>query len=254
MDVMTVVAHPNPNSFCHAILRRFASGLKDGGHTNDIVDLYAIRFDPVFKTRDFASYIHESMPPDMLEQMDLMKSILDFCGGPVQRFVAKRWLSGKTPLELVKIIRKQMPKDVVAQQQKLARAQGLAFISPLDWMSFPAMLKGWFERIFAPGFAYSLTPEGWRGSSAGRIPLLRHEKALVINTTHFKEDTYKGEFGKAMARITDDWGLRYPGVKKVEHVYFYGADVSDPETRRAWLDQAYQLGKDFEKPGTGSVL
>ncbi|MCK7499652.1 MAG: hypothetical protein MZW92_61570 [Comamonadaceae bacterium] len=32
----------------------------------------------------------------MLEQMDLMKSIMDFCGGPVQRFVAKRWLKGKS--------------------------------------------------------------------------------------------------------------------------------------------------------------
>jgi putative NADPH-quinone reductase len=48
-----------------------------------------------------------------------------------------------------------------------------------------------------------------------------------------------------MASIIDNWGLRYPGVKRVEHVYFYGADVSTPETRRAWLDQAYSLGRDF---------
>jgi NAD(P)H dehydrogenase (quinone) len=245
MNVMTVIAHPNPKSFCHAILRQFDAGLKEAGHSNDIVDLYSMKFDPVFKTRDFASYIHESMPLDMLEQMDLMKSIMEFCGGPAQRFVAKLWLKGKDPLELVKIIRNQMPKDVVAQQKRVTRAQGLAFISPNYWMNFPAILKGWFERVFAPGFAYSLTPEGWRGSSAGRIPLLRHEKALIINTTHFTEETYRGEFGKAMARVIDDWGLRYPGVKKVEHVYFYGADVSTPEMRQAWLDQAYRLGKDF---------
>ena len=245
MNIMTVIANPNPKSFSHAILQRFDAGLKNAGHTNDIVDLYAIRFDPVFRTRDFASYIHESIPPDMLEQMDLMKSIMDFAGGPVQRFVAKRWLGKKSPIELVKIIRKQMPKDVVDQQKRLARAQGLAFIAPNYWMSFPAILKGWFERVFGPGFAYSLTPEGWRGDSAGRVPLLRHEKALIINTTHFKEATYQGDFGKAMTRIIDDWGLRYPGVKKVEHVYFYGADVSSPETRRAWLEQAYRLGKDF---------
>ena len=219
--------------------------MKEAGHVNDIVDLYAIRFDPVFRTRDFASYIDESMPLEMLEQMDLMKSIMDFCGGPAQRIVAKAWLKGKTPLELVRIIRKQMPKDVVAQQKRLARAEGLAFISPNYWMNFPAILKGWFERVFSPGFAYSLTPEGWRGASAGRIPLLRHEKALVINTTHFKEETYQGDFGKAMARIIDDWGLRYPGVKKVEHAFFYGADVSTPEQRRDWLAQARRLGREF---------
>jgi NAD(P)H dehydrogenase (quinone) len=250
MHIVTVVAHPNPKSFCHAVLRQFDAGLREAGHTHDIVDLYAIRFDPVFKTRDYASYIDESMPLDMLEQMDLMKSIMDFCGGPVQRFVAKRWLKGKSPLELVKIIRNQRPKDVVAQQKRLARAQGLAFIAPNYWMNFPAILKGWFERVFAPGFAYSLTPEGWRGSSAGRIPLLRHEKALIINTTHFTEETYRGEFGKAMTTIIDDWGLRFPGVKKVEHVYFYGADVSTPETRRSWLDQAYRLGRDFSVSST----
>jgi NAD(P)H dehydrogenase (quinone) len=245
MDIMTVIAHPNPKSFCHALLEEFDAGLREAGHTNDVVDLYAIGFDPVFRTRDFASYIDESMPLEMLEQMDLMKSIMDFCGGPVQRLVAKAWLKGKTPLELVRIIRKQMPKDVVVQQKRLARAEGLAFISPNYWMNFPAILKGWFERVFSPGFAYSLTPEGWRGESAGRIPLLRHEKALVINTTHFKEETYQGDFGKAMARIIDDWGLRYPGVKKVEHLYFYGADVSTADQRQAWLEQAYRAGKDF---------
>ena len=66
MNIMTVIAHPNPKSFCHAILRQFDAGLKEAGHTQDIVDLYAIKFDPVFKTRDFAGYIHESMPLDMM--------------------------------------------------------------------------------------------------------------------------------------------------------------------------------------------
>jgi len=246
MNVMTVIAHPNPKSFCHAILRRFDAGLKEAGHTNDIVDLYAMKFDPVFRTRDYASYIDESVPPDMPGEWNLMGSIMEFCGGPVQRFVAKRWLGKKTPLELVRIIRKQMPRDVVDQQRRLLRAQGVAFIAPNYWMNFPAMLKGWFERVFSPGFAYSLTPEGWHGSSAGRIPLLRHEKALVINTTHFTEETYQGDFRKAMTRVIDDWGLRYPGIKTVEHVFFYGADVSTPERRQAWLDQAYRLGRDFK--------
>ena len=46
MNIMTVIAHPNPKSFCHAILRQFDAGLREAGHTNDIVDLYAIRFEP----------------------------------------------------------------------------------------------------------------------------------------------------------------------------------------------------------------
>jgi putative NADPH-quinone reductase len=48
-----------------------------------------------------------------------------------------------------------------------------------------------------------------------------------------------------MTRIIDDWGLRYPGVKRVEHVYFYGVPVVDDETRRRYLERSYKLGKEF---------
>ena len=37
MRVPTVYAHPNPSSFCHAVLDRFTQGLKDAGHTSDVV-------------------------------------------------------------------------------------------------------------------------------------------------------------------------------------------------------------------------
>jgi hypothetical protein len=48
-----------------------------------------------------------------------------------------------------------------------------------------------------------------------------------------------------MARLIDDWGLRYPGVKKVEHVYFYHVSVADEELRRSYLERAYQLGVEY---------
>jgi NAD(P)H dehydrogenase (quinone) len=62
MHILTVYAHPNPKSFCHAILQHFSKGLQEACHTNEIVDLYAIKFDPVFRMEDFASYVHESIP------------------------------------------------------------------------------------------------------------------------------------------------------------------------------------------------
>ena len=71
MKILIVFAHPNRKSFCHAVLERFTQGLKDAGHTWEVVDLYAIRFDPVFRTQDFASYVHESMPLEILDQMNL---------------------------------------------------------------------------------------------------------------------------------------------------------------------------------------
>jgi NAD(P)H dehydrogenase (quinone) len=51
-----------------------------------------------------------------------------------------------------------------------------------------------------------------------------------------------------MTRIIDDWGLRYPGVKNVEHVYFYSAAIADPPKLQEYLRRAHQLGRDFALP------
>ena len=54
MKVLVVYAHPNPQSFNHAVLEEFTKGLKDGGHSFEVVDLHAVRFDPRLKIQDFA--------------------------------------------------------------------------------------------------------------------------------------------------------------------------------------------------------
>jgi NAD(P)H dehydrogenase (quinone) len=245
MNVLTVYAHPNPRSFCHAVLEQFTKGLKDAGHTGEVIDLHAIGFNPVFRMEDFAAYVHEDMPPEILEEMNLKQYVMDAAGGPIRRFLASQLLRGKDAKAVARFIRAQRPKDVVAQWAKLEHAEGLAFISPVFWLHFPAIMKGWFERVFAYGDAYALTTEGWHGSAKGRIPLLRHEKALIINTTLFGEEDYNSRLKEPMTRIIDDWGLRYPGVKHVEHVYFYGVFLSDEATRRGYLERAYTLGLEF---------
>ncbi len=245
MHVLTVIAHPQPKSFCHAVLSEFTHGLQDGGHTFEVVDLYAIRFDPVFRTADFASYVHESMPAEILESMNLKQRVLDSAGGPIMRFAANMWLRNKTPVEIARFIHARRPRDVIAQWEKIHKADGLCFISPVYWLHFPAILKGWFERVFSYGDAYALTADGWKGHASGRVPLLKHEKALVINTTLFSEQDYKTAWQAPMKSIIDDWGLRYPGVKKVEHEYFYQVPVADKATLQNYLMRAYQLGKYF---------
>lgn len=245
MKVLTVIANPNPKSFCHALLQQFTSGLKEAGHTYEVVDLYAIRFDPVFRPPDFASYVHESMPLEILEQMNLKQQMLDAAGGPVQRFFVSRWLRNKDLPAVAKFIHEHRPKDVAAQWEKVKQAEGLTFIAPVFWLHFPAILKGWFERVFSYGDAYALTPAGWQGQVQGRVPLLDHQKALIISTTLFSQADYQAGLEKAMVTIIDDWGLRYPGVKKVEHVYFYAVSAVDEAIRRSYLERAYCLGKEF---------
>jgi NAD(P)H dehydrogenase (quinone) len=159
--------------------------------------------------------------------------------------MAKRWLKGKDLPAIARAIREGMPRDVKEQQAKVAAADALAFICPVFFVGYPAILKGWVERVFTLGFAYELSAEGWAGDVNGRIPLLKHEKALIINTTIFDEKSYADGIQAAMARLIDDWCLRYPGVKHVEHVYFYAVHDFDDAKRRRYLEEAYRLGKEF---------
>ncbi|HKZ42430.1 MAG TPA: NAD(P)H-dependent oxidoreductase [Candidatus Hodarchaeales archaeon] len=239
MKVLTVYANPNPRSFCHAVLERFSQGLAEAGHTNEVVDLYAMKFDPVLKLRDYSNWIDETTP------METLKAMIHSSSNGIEWFIAKWWLRNKDISDVLKLVRRFRSRDVVEQQEKIARAQALAIIAPVWFVGFPAILKGWIERVFTYGFAYSLTQEGWQGEIKGRVPLFKHEKALIISTTLFNEKAYQAGLGEAMKRLIDDFGFRYPGIKNVEHVYFYSVGSVDAATRQNYLQQAYCLGTEF---------
>lgn len=52
------------------------------------------------------------------------------------------------------------PADVAAEHARLDRADVLVLVYPLYWWSFPALLKGWVDRVFTQGWAYADTPDG----------------------------------------------------------------------------------------------
>ena len=247
MRVLIVYAHQSPTSFCHAIVDEFTRGLVEAGHEYEVVDLYATRFNPVFGLRDMTFFAHETVPIEIVESMHPREGLLALApAGPIGRFFVRRWMGNKTTQDIVRLMARFRPKDVLDQQAKVARADALAIVAPVYWMGFPAILKGWVDRVFSYGFAYALSPDGWNGNTAGRIPLLRLKKAVVIGTTFFKEADYRsGGFQEAIGKIIDDWGLRYPGVKNVEHVYFFAPHAVPADTRRDYLQQAYALGRDF---------
>ena len=240
MKIVTIYAHPNRRSFCHAILEQFSQGLAEAGHVNEVVDLYARHFNPVLTARDYPNWIDENIPIVTLKNM-----ILENSGGTAQRYVLEKWLRNKDAAYLVNMVRKFRPKDVVEQQRKIAQAQGLAIIFPVWFVGMPAILKGWIERVFTYGFAYSLEPEGWKGDIKGRVPLFKHDKALLISTTLFDEEAYNDGLRDAMTRLIDDFGFRYPGIKNVEHVYFYSVGAVGHERRQSYLQEAYRLGKEY---------
>jgi putative NADPH-quinone reductase len=44
------------------VLNEFTRDLRDAGHTPDVLDLYAMKFDPVFTLADLATWLHQDMP------------------------------------------------------------------------------------------------------------------------------------------------------------------------------------------------
>lgn len=246
MKILTVYAHPNPKSFCHAVLQQFSAGLKDAGHANDVIDLHAIHFDPVISARDGPNWLDESLPDEMLERINLKQASLDNAGGLVRRFLLQRQIGNKNSRAIIRMLREQYrPLDVLEHQQRVLHADALVLISPIYFVGLPAILKGWIERVFTLGFAFALKPEGWNGDLSGRIPLLKHKKALIINTTLFNEQAYQSGLAQAMKQLIDDFALSYPGIETVEHVYFYAVHGAGDATRQGYLERAYWLGKEF---------
>lgn len=243
MRVLVVYAHPNPQSFTHAVLEQVERGLRDAGHRHEVIDLYAAGFDPVFSLHDATQFIHHSVAEDMFDRDLLAKGIIDSAGNPLKRLLARRWVRNKTVAELVRTYEANQPADVRAHQAKVAQAEALVFVAPVFWMGFPAILKGWLERVFAYGFAYTLTPRGWAGNLDGRVPLLAQQKALIITPTFFTMEEYDKGWREAMDTIICDWSLKMAGVQQAEHVYLHAVVAVDDATRRQYLDQAYELAK-----------
>lgn len=61
--------------------------------------------------------------------------------------------------------------DIVAEQARVDRADALALVYPIYWWSFPALLKGWIDRVFSNGWAYQEHPDGSLEKKLNRLPV-----------------------------------------------------------------------------------
>jgi putative NADPH-quinone reductase len=54
------------------------------------------------------------------------------------------------------------PSEAEPYVSRLKQADGLVLVFPQWWFNFPAILKGFFDRVFAPGVAFENDPDGGR--------------------------------------------------------------------------------------------
>lgn len=125
-------------------------------------------------------------------------------------------------------------QDVLAEQARIDRADRLVLVYPVYWWSFPALLKGWIDRVFANGWAYE------SGNTSTRKKLGRLEVALVA-VAGADAGTYArhGYFG-AMRTQIDHGIFDYCGARVTRHELLLESHAT---SQQANLDAACQLGR-----------
>ena len=152
MDVLLVVAHPDPRSFNGALTEVAVETLASAGHRVAVSDLYAMGFKAVADADDFT------------DRSDRERFRLDHEQAHAQTTGA-------------------VAPDIAAEQEKVRAAELLVLQFPMWWFGMPAILKGWVDRVFARGFAYAPGRKYDTGLLAGRT-------ALVSVTTGTSAATY----------------------------------------------------------------
>lgn len=102
--------------------------------------------------------------------------------------------------------------DVLREQARIDRADALVLVYPVYWWSFPALLKGWVDRVFVNGWAYEEVP----GTGAVAKKLQRLRVSLVaIGGADLRTYARHGYFG-AMRTQIDHGIFGYCGARVVQ--------------------------------------
>lgn len=149
MNVFIVYAHHDTNSFARAMLDRALLALADEGHEARVSDLNAMKFKAVTDDDDFMAPRQDGGPGSGTDYQNRQRAASKDGG---------------------------YSQDILDEVEKLRWADAVIFLFPYYYFHFPAILKGWTDRVFAYDLFYSNdNPEVGdygRGGLAGKRALL----------------------------------------------------------------------------------
>ncbi|PIP97050.1 MAG: NAD(P)H dehydrogenase [Rhodobacterales bacterium CG18_big_fil_WC_8_21_14_2_50_71_9] len=105
-------------------------------------------------------------------------------------------------------------------------AEGLIFVYPTWWYGLPAMLKGWLDRVWTPGVAFTLPKDG------PIAPSLTHIRKLGVVTT-CGASWWLTQVVGAPGRNLMLRGCRFLMAPRCKRLYLahYRMDASTPQSR-----------------------
>lgn len=127
--------------------------------------------------------------------------------------------------------------DLLEAQRQIHWAEHLVFVYPVWWGGVPALLKGFFDRIFLPGFAFK-----YRHRSQLWDKLLSGRTADLLVTLDTPAWYFRWIYGAPAHRQMVRTILGFCGIKTRRLSEFTPVRPSSEEQRQRWLRKAEQLG------------
>ena len=134
--------------------------------------------------------------------------------------------------------RTELEPDLVDAQEKIKWTDHLVLIYPVWWGSIPAIMKGFIDRVFLPGFAFQK-----KENSVWWDKLLTNKSARIISTLDqpawYYWLVYRQPSNNAMKKLT----LQFCGIKSVKVTTIGPLRLSTHTYRENWLRKIEKLGQ-----------
>jgi len=127
--------------------------------------------------------------------------------------------------------------DLLKMQQDLFAADHLVMVYPNWWGTYPALLKGFIDRMFLPGFAFK-----FKEKSVFQEKLLTDKTARLIVTMDTPAWYYSLIYKQPGHRSMKKGILEFAGIKPVKITSFSPVKSATPQQRSKWLAKVNKLG------------
>ncbi|PID43656.1 MAG: NADPH:quinone reductase [Gammaproteobacteria bacterium] len=127
--------------------------------------------------------------------------------------------------------------DLIKAQELILWSNHIVFVYPTWWGAMPALMKGFFDRTFLPGFAFR-----FRDNSPFWDKLLQGRTAHLLVTMDTPPWYYRWVFQRPGHNEMKKTILGFCGVKVVKISEFAPIKGSSQEQREKWISNARSLG------------
>jgi NAD(P)H dehydrogenase (quinone) len=134
--------------------------------------------------------------------------------------------------------RTELESDLIMAQQKITWANHIVIIHPVWWGGVPALLKGFFDRVLLPGFAFKYRENGQLWDK-----LLTDKTGHLIYTTDTPVWLYRYFFMAPSVNQVKKRVMHFFGITPVKVTAIAPIRKSTQKFREHWLAKIEQLAK-----------